>query len=206
MIIDQTIKRTDIEVQMDIFALAKNFDELVQDMYNNLFSQTIIQRKNELYSDYQRTTDGYVLLNTSGSSGVLRVELQKQLFINGINVMLEHKKYIFNPYFTEFINNNILTPQQQNNDLQNGIDNAQQQLLTAQQQIQELLQKVNSTLNDKDNIQQNYDQIIQQINTNYAELQQKYTDAQQKIINLQTEKLRLAKLYASSSILNQRIE
>lgn len=197
-------QKTDMELQMEIFALAKSFDELVKDMYNSSFSQTIVERKNELYSDYKRTNDGYLLLNTNDNSGILRTEIQKQQFTHSVIDMLGTKKYIFNPYFSEFISDTVVPTEQQNQQLQSDINDAQQQLLDAQVQINNLLQEVNSAINDKDNIKQNYDRIIQEINTNYVNLQQQYNQAQAKILELDAERIRVSRMFVTASNQSQQ--
>lgn len=192
-----TVEKNAMELKLDLFALAKSFDELVKDMFNNSFSQTIVLRKSELYSDYKRTDDGYLLLNNSSS--ILRVEVQKQMFPSNVTSYLGTKPYVFNPYFSEFVNTNIPTTEEQNAQIQSEYDTAQQELLDAQQQIQELLKDVNSVLNDKDNMQKNYEKMIQDINAQVADLQQKYEQANKKIMELNAENIRIAKMYVTAS-------
>lgn len=180
-----SIQKTDIELQLDIFSLAKNFNELVRDMYNNAFNQTIVMRKSELYSDYTRTNDGYLLLNNSSS--IYRAEIQKQSFINNIPFLLSNdtKKYVFNPFFSELIPNTNESPSTNNIQLQQNVIELQTQLTDAQTQINQLLQEVNSTIADKNNLESNYDQIISKLTDDFAALQQRYTESQNKINNLQ---------------------
>lgn len=178
-------QKTDIELQFDIFQLAKSFDELIKDMYNKSFSQTIIARKNELYSDYERTNDGYLLLNNLSS--IYRVEIQKKAFTNNVAYLLNNdtKKYTFNPFFSNLIPNINELPTNTNNESQQTITELQAQLTDAQNQINELLQNVNSVIADKNNLELNYDQIISKLSDDFAVLQQRYTEAQTKIENLQ---------------------
>lgn len=180
-----SIQQTDMELQLNIFKLAKSFEELVKDMYNKSFNQTIISRKSELYSDYIRTNDGYLLLNNSSS--ILRAEIQKQSFTANVNTLVteDTKKFTFNPFFNEFIVESNIPTNKQNEQLKQDIEKIQNDLQEAQNQVESLLKDINSTINDKDNLQSNYDQILEKMNEDFVSLEQKYNTSQQKLTELQ---------------------
>lgn len=197
-------QKTDIELQMDIFKLEKSFSELVKDMFNKSFDQTIITRKSELYSDYNRTADGYLLLNNSSS--IYRVELQKQTFTATVDNMItaDTKQYVFDPFFKEFITSNNIPIKIENEQLKKNAEIIQDELISTQEQVKQLLQDINSTINDKENLQTNYDQIIKIMNEKYIDLQKQYDTLQKNNNQLLNENLRIRGLYMTASLNNNQ--
>jgi len=175
-----TIVKTDIELQMNIFKLEASFQELIRDMYNKSFTQTIINRQSELYSDYVRDSSGTIIINNK--EGHLRVELFKDVFVTNIADYIDNNINIFNPNFTEFIiteTNKNLTLNEQT--LKSNINIMQQQLLNLSEQTKSLSKAMNDAIRDKENLKENYEKIIEGIYKKYNELQKKYELTQKEL-------------------------
>ncbi len=186
---------SDIGERLSILKVNKSFDEIIKDMMNHNFGETIISRKYEIISDYERDSQGYLILNTDNSSGNLRVELEKNIFTNNVvDLTTGTTNYIFNPIFTEFAQTVATNVTNQTTDeLKTQLDTTQIELISAQQQIQQLLQNLNTAIINNENLKENSVISLENMSKQYALLQQQYNIAL-------AEKTRLQNLINSQGI------